>query len=116
MQVEGVVEMREFHARRKDIIFTTHENQIAHLVSEGLTNKAIAASMHRAEQTIKNMLHRIMVKAGVRNRAELTSLFVLNGFLRCVSEERLVEEDSRWNGENPVGGVKNPAFRLLARS
>lgn len=46
------------------------EKEILGLVSEGLTNREIAARLHLAEGTVKNYVTRILGKIGVRDRTQ----------------------------------------------
>ena len=52
-------------------VLTPREQEIAELVSAGLTTKEIAARAFVSENTVKQHLKRIFAKADVRNRAEL---------------------------------------------
>jgi two-component system nitrate/nitrite response regulator NarL len=49
---------------------TTREAQIAELVAEGLSNKAIAARLSIELATVKNHVHRILEKLSVHSRGE----------------------------------------------
>lgn len=51
---------------------------IATLAARGMTNAEIASRLNLAEQTIKNQLHRAMVRMRVRNRVELTLALIGN--------------------------------------
>lgn len=53
---------------------TGREQEVLALVTQGLSNKEIAAELHLSEGTVRNMLSIIMDKLEVRNRTELTSL------------------------------------------
>jgi len=44
------------------------EQQLVHLLRQGLTNKEIAAQLHLSEQTVKNHVHNIMRKVGASDR------------------------------------------------
>ena len=50
---------------------TRIEQETVDLLCSGLTNREIAAKRHRSYYTVKNTLHKIYVKLGVRNRIEL---------------------------------------------
>jgi DNA-binding NarL/FixJ family response regulator len=50
---------------------TERERQIADLVSEGRSNKQVAAALFLSEKTIEHNLSRIYAKLGVRSRVEL---------------------------------------------
>jgi len=51
------------------------EQQVAALVCEGLSNKAIAQKLKLSEGTIKSHLHTIFQKLGVQSRYELFVAF-----------------------------------------
>jgi DNA-binding NarL/FixJ family response regulator len=55
--------------RGKELTF--RERQIIRLVSLAKLNKEIAFELHLSEGTIKEYLHRIFRKVGVRNRTDL---------------------------------------------
>ena len=61
---------------------TRRETEIVRLVAQGYPNKQIARTLGIAQQTTKNQLHRIMVKAGVQSRIHL---------IRWAQEHDLVE-------------------------
>ena len=52
------------------------ENEVANLVSEGLTNREIAQKLGLSEHTVSNYLFRIYEKLGISSRVELV-LYVL---------------------------------------
>jgi len=52
-------------------VLTPREQEIAELVSAGLTTKEIASRAFVSENTVKQHLKRIFAKTDVRNRAEL---------------------------------------------
>lgn len=47
---------------------TLRERQIFRLLSQRLMNKEIAAQLHLSEHTVKNHVHNILKKLGIRNR------------------------------------------------
>lgn len=51
---------------------TSREQQLIPLIERGLTNKQIAANLSLSEQTVKNHVHRILVKLGVTDRLEIS--------------------------------------------
>ena len=60
---------------------TRREQQLVELVSRRFTNKEIAAKLNLSEQTIKNHIHRMLQKVGVRNRLQGVEAFRTRGFL-----------------------------------
>ncbi len=55
-------------------VLSPREQEIAQLVSEGLTTKQIAERAYISENTVKQHLKRVFAKTDVRNRAELVQL------------------------------------------
>lgn len=47
---------------------TRREQQLVPLISQGLTNKEIAAQLNLSEKTVKNHVHRILQRMGAMNR------------------------------------------------
>jgi two-component system, NarL family, nitrate/nitrite response regulator NarL len=58
-----------------DAVLTRREREIIRLIDDGLSNKEIAASLRIELATVKNHVHHILVKLGVRRRAEAAALF-----------------------------------------
>jgi DNA-binding NarL/FixJ family response regulator len=54
---------------------TDREAQILEMVSRGLQNKIIAATLHLSEHTVKIHLHNIITKLGAHNRTEAAAIF-----------------------------------------
>ncbi|PRX68635.1 putative ATPase [Nonomuraea fuscirosea] len=52
---------------------TRREDEIAVLVSQGLTSRQIAAAAHIAERTVENHVQHILVKLGFTNRAQIAA-------------------------------------------
>jgi DNA-binding NarL/FixJ family response regulator len=52
-------------------MLTHRESEVAHLVTEGLSNREIAARLDLSEHTVKNYLFRIFDKTGVSSRVAL---------------------------------------------
>ncbi|HVB98582.1 MAG TPA: response regulator transcription factor [Candidatus Dormibacteraeota bacterium] len=50
---------------------TQRESQLISLVAQGLTNKEIASRLNLSEHTVKNHVHSILRKTGVRTRVGL---------------------------------------------
>ncbi|HZU09591.1 MAG TPA: response regulator transcription factor [Pseudacidobacterium sp.] len=55
---------------RGEAILSAREEEVLHLLAEGLTNREMAASLHLSEHTIKNHLFHIFDKLGVSSRTE----------------------------------------------
>ena len=60
---------------------TRREQQLVQMVSHGFTNKEIAAKLNLSEQTVKNHVHSMMRKVGVRNRLQAVETVRTRGFL-----------------------------------
>jgi two-component system, NarL family, nitrate/nitrite response regulator NarL len=73
--VEAALEREE---GRRDLIekLTVRERQIVLLISEGISNKAIARQLNLTEGTVKIHLHNIYSKLEVPNRTALTALAI----------------------------------------
>lgn len=52
-------------------LLTSREEQVVALVSDGLSNRDVAAELGLSEQTVKKYLFRIFDKLGISNRVEL---------------------------------------------
>ncbi len=50
---------------------TKREEQILQLLAEGLSNKEIAQKLYLQPQTVKNYVHLILQKLGLRSRLEV---------------------------------------------
>jgi DNA-binding NarL/FixJ family response regulator len=53
---------------RAQLQLTRREQQLVPLIEGGMTNKEIASQLNLSEQTVKNHVHRILRKIGVKNR------------------------------------------------
>jgi DNA-binding NarL/FixJ family response regulator len=53
---------------------TRREQQLVPMIARGLTNKEIASQLNLSEQTIKNHVHRMLQKVGVRDRLSVVEL------------------------------------------
>ena len=50
---------------------TRRQQQLVPMIAEGLTNKEIASRLNLSEQTIKNHVHHMLRRVGVKNRLEV---------------------------------------------
>ncbi len=66
--IERYVSKRIFHSKT---MLTGRENEIAHLVAQGLSNSEIAGRLYISTNTVKTMLKRIFEKLAIRSRAML---------------------------------------------
>ena len=53
---------------QRQLGLSRREQQLIHMISEGLTNKEIAARLGLSQQTVKNHVHRMLRKVGANNR------------------------------------------------
>ena len=60
-------------------LLAKRENEVANLVSEGLTNREIAQKLGLSEHTVKKYLFRIFEKLGISNRVELVLYAMSHG-------------------------------------
>ena len=53
---------------KHELGLTRREQQLVEMISRGFTNKEIATDLSLSEQTVKNHIHRVLRKLGVRDR------------------------------------------------
>lgn len=70
--------MPNFHVRSK-LGLTNREQQLTGLISRGLTNKQIAMELGIAEQTVRNHIHHMLKKLGVRHRLAVVDMCRMEG-------------------------------------
>jgi len=72
--VEGV----SFEEQMNDVIekygISNRETEVIELICKGMTNQEISDSLFISVQTVKDHIHRIFLKTGVKNRVQLTNL------------------------------------------
>jgi DNA-binding NarL/FixJ family response regulator len=71
--VAGEVAVSGFSAREIDVI---------RLVAEGLDTREVAAKLCYSERTVKNVLHGMMLRLQLRNRAHAVAYAAREGYLR----------------------------------
>jgi DNA-binding NarL/FixJ family response regulator len=64
---------------RHGLGLTRREQQLVHMISDGLTNKEIAGQLNLSEQTVKNHVHRMLRKLGASDRLAAVELCRLPG-------------------------------------
>lgn len=69
-----------------EVVLTSRELEIANLVERGLSNKQIADKLCIELPTVKNHMHHILDKLGVRRRAEAAALVRGGGVAQARSE------------------------------
>lgn len=79
-------------------VLTDRERQIMHLVSEGLSNKAIGRRLNIADGTIKQHLHHIYQKLEIHNRTVLAALAISLLDRRGLTEEDQAAAPARCDG------------------
>ncbi|MGH9502866.1 MAG: LuxR C-terminal-related transcriptional regulator [Terriglobales bacterium] len=60
---------------------TRREQQLVEMIGRGFTNKEIASTLGLSEQTIKNHIHRVLRKVGVRDRLAAVEMCRTQGLL-----------------------------------
>jgi DNA-binding NarL/FixJ family response regulator len=60
---------------------TRREQQLLEMIGRGFTNKQIAGDLGLSEQTVKNHVHRVLRKFGVRDRLAAVEVCRTQGFL-----------------------------------
>ncbi len=68
-------------------LLTKREREISALVSRGFKNKEIADKLSVSEQTVKNHLHNIFDKLGIRDRLGLAVYMIYHNLQLPASEE-----------------------------
>lgn len=58
----------------EDYEISKREKEVIQLISKGLSNQEISDSLFISLQTVKDHIHRIFVKTGVKNRVQLTNM------------------------------------------
>ncbi len=60
---------------------TRREQQLVEMIGRGFTNKEIAGDLGLSEQTVKNHIHRVLRKVGVRDRLAAVEMCRTQGFV-----------------------------------
>jgi DNA-binding NarL/FixJ family response regulator len=60
---------------------TRREQQLVEMIGRGFTNKEIAGDLGLSEQTVKNHIHHVLRKVGVRDRLAAVEMCRTQGFL-----------------------------------
>jgi DNA-binding CsgD family transcriptional regulator len=68
-------ELGRIGGRTRERGLTAAERRVAALVSEGRTNKEVAAELFLGERTVETHLSHVYAKLGIRSRAELARTF-----------------------------------------
>jgi two-component system, NarL family, nitrate/nitrite response regulator NarL len=58
-----------------DLGLSRREQQLAHYVTLGMTNKEIACKLNISDQTVKNHVHRILRKLGAKDRQKIVEIY-----------------------------------------
>jgi DNA-binding CsgD family transcriptional regulator len=66
--------LRQVRATRADVDLTPQEESVSSLVSQGLSNREVAAELYISPKTVQFHLTRVYAKLGVRSRSELAAL------------------------------------------
>ena len=72
------VDMASFDEKMKFISekygISKRETEVIELICKGMTNQEISDSLFISVQTVKDHIHRIFLKTGVKNRVQLTNI------------------------------------------
>ena len=92
-----------------ETLLTKREEEIVHLVEDGLTNRQIATRLGLSEHTVRNNLFRIFDKLGVSTRVELALYTMRHSRLAPVKELGVQRKSSRVHTRKkvPVTDIKN---------
>jgi len=82
-------------------LLTKREEEVVHLVAEGLQNREIATKLKLSEHTVKNYLFHIFDKLGVSSRVELVLYEVSS-----VKSQQTVAVQSGEEKRKPAGSVR----------
>lgn len=66
---------------KQQLGLTRREQQLVELIGHGSTNKEIAQELGLSEQTVKNHIHRLLRKVGVRDRLAAVEACRTQGFM-----------------------------------
>jgi DNA-binding NarL/FixJ family response regulator len=93
------------------VLLTTREEEIVHLVEDGLTNRQIAVRLGLSEHTVRNNLFRIFDKLGVSTRVELALYTVRHSKLAPDKEHVIRKRGAKAHAPKkiPVAGIENLA-------
>ena len=71
--LDALSQTKPLHLKNPDgmPLLTRREEEVVHLVADGLKNREIAERLKVKEHSIRNYLYRIFEKLGVSNRVEL---------------------------------------------
>jgi len=94
-----------------EALLTRREQEVVHLVEDGLTNRQIALKLGLSEHTVRNNLFRIFDKLGVSTRVELALYTMRHSRLAPVKEHGVQRRDSsvRTHKREPVTEIENLA-------
>jgi ATP/maltotriose-dependent transcriptional regulator MalT len=71
--LEVIQDKMEENKKKYDI--SRREAEVIELICKGMSNQEISDSLFISLQTVKDHVHRIFIKTGVKNRIQLSNLF-----------------------------------------
>jgi DNA-binding CsgD family transcriptional regulator len=94
-----------------EALLTRREEEVVHLVEDGLTNRQIAVKLGLSEYTVRNNLFRIFDKLGVSTRVELALYTMRHSRLTPVKEHAVQRRHSRvrTRKKDPLSELENLA-------
>jgi DNA-binding NarL/FixJ family response regulator len=95
-----------------EALLTRREEEVVHLVEDGLTNRQIAVKLGLSEHTVRNNLFRIFDKLGVSTRVELALYTMRHSRLAPAREHLVQRRDSgaRTRKKGPVTETEGVAI------
>ncbi len=78
-QIAGEAVLRDRPALMESVRMTPREQQVVHLITEGLSNKEIAARLHVATHTVKSHVRNVMEKLTLRTRLQIAAFAKIQG-------------------------------------
>lgn len=79
--VSGFVEQKKLRGSRTGDELSDREQEVAHLVAQGYTNKEIAAKLAISVKTVETHKSNFMDKLGARSRSEIVRYAIQQGWL-----------------------------------
>jgi DNA-binding CsgD family transcriptional regulator len=85
-----------------DSLLSNREEQVLHLLADGLSNRELAAALKLSEHTVKNHLFRIFDKLGVSSRMEAVLYAMSQREQRLLSPLAAQSSGTVWERAEPM--------------
>jgi DNA-binding NarL/FixJ family response regulator len=99
-----------------EALLTRREEQVVHLVEDGLTNRQIAMKLGLSEHTVRNNLFRIYEKLGVSTRVELALYTMRHSRQIHVEENAEQRSEPRARTRRKNGGTEIEGLAIVSKS